>query len=42
VIGDDSRLKGWRLVFGLPQGSDFGSCVFNVADLAIELGSLFE
>ncbi|MFZ2096529.1 MAG: hypothetical protein WAV05_07805 [Anaerolineales bacterium] len=41
-VGDDGRLKAWRLIFEVPQDSDYGQCVFNLKEYAVELGTLFK
>jgi hypothetical protein len=41
-VGDDGRVKAWRLIFEVPQDSDYRQCVFNLKEYAVELGTLFK
>ena len=39
-VGEDGKLKAWRLIFEVPQDSDFKQCVFHLKEHAIELTTL--
>ena len=41
-FGEDGKLKAWRLIFEVPQDSDFGQCVFRLKEHAVELATLFK
>jgi hypothetical protein len=41
-VGEDGKLKAWRLIFEVPQDSDFRQCVFHLKEHDVELARFFK